>query len=138
MTIRAKWTLGCLASVLALAIVACSSPSGSPRAAAEAFLDAHYVRIDLEAARAFCAGLALEKLEREIALLKDHEEASAAERPRVTYRLEEAHDADERAQYAYELAVHPTGTDPFHKLIVLSLRDEGSGWRVSNYSESDR
>ena len=138
MTTRVKGTLALLGLLLLLVPVACKSPTGSPRAAAEAFLDAHYVRIDLEAARAFCAGLALEKLEREIALLKDHAEPSAGERPRVTYRLEEGNDAAERAQYAYELSVHTTGSDPFQKLIVMSLRNEGGGWHVSNYSESDR
>jgi hypothetical protein len=133
-----RTALATISLLLALAPLACTSPTGSPRAAAEAFLDAHYVRIDLEAARAFCAGLALEKLEREIALIKDHAEPSAGERPRVTYKLEDSNDAAERAQYAYVLSVHTTGSDPFHKLIVMSLRNEGSGWHVSNYSESDR
>ena len=122
----------------ALALAACTNPGDSPRAAAEAFLDAHYVRIDLEAARPHCAGLALDKLEREIALTANNPEALAMERPRVTYRMEDGRDAEGRASYAYELTVHPTGSDPFHKLVVLSLRDEGGGWRVANYSESDR
>jgi hypothetical protein len=134
-TLQSMWSL--LPAAL-LAITACTGPSDSPRAAAEAFLDAHYVRIDLEAARPFCAGLALDKLEREIALTENNPEALAVERPHVTYRLEEARDVGDRASYAYELAVHPTGTDAFQKLVVMSLRNEGSGWRVSNYSESDR
>jgi hypothetical protein len=125
--------------VAALALVAaCRAPSGSPRAAAEAFLDAHYVRIDLEAARPFCVGLALDKLEKEIALLANNAEAAAVERPRVTYSLEQGDDTAERAQYAYDLVVHPSGMDAFHKLVVLSLRKENGEWRVSNYSESDR
>ncbi len=126
------------AGLLAIAIAACRPPAGTPRAAAEGFLDAHYVRIDLEAAKPFCVGLALEKLEREIALLADNAEAAAIERPRVTYSLEQSSDAGERAQYAYDLAVHPSGVDAFHKVIVLSLRNESGAWRVANYAESDR
>ena len=132
---RSKLVL--LAAVLA-AVPACHAPSGTPRAAAEGFLDAHYVRIDLEAARPFCVGLALDKLEKEIALLKDNAEAAAIERPRVTYSLEQGKDGEASAQYAYDLVVHPGGVDPFHKLIVVSLRSENGEWRVSNYSESDR
>ncbi len=123
---------------LALASAACTAPTGSPRAAAEGFLDAHYVRINLEAARPFCASLALEKLEREIALVENNPDAATAERPHVTYRLEEARDAGVRAQYAYDLAIHPSGMDAFHKLIVLSLTSENGEWRVSNFTESDR
>ena len=107
--------------VVALTAAACTSPTGSSRGTAEAFLDAHYVRITLEAARPFVAGLALEKLEKEIALVENNPDAASAERPRVTYRMEEARDAGTRAHYAYELAIHPTGMDPFHKLVVLSL-----------------
>lgn len=138
MTNRSLSPILTLLPVAALALTACTDPGDSPRAAAEAFLDAHYVRIDLEAARALCIGLALDKLEREIALTANNPEASAMERPRVTYRMEEGRDAEGRESYAYELTVHPTGTDAFHKLIVMSLRDEGGGWRVANYAESDR
>jgi len=123
---------------VALMSAACTAPTGSPRAAAEGFLDAHYVRIDLEAARPFCASLALEKLEREIALVENNPDAATAERPRVTYRLEEARDAGTRAHYAYELAIHPSGMDAFRKLIVLSLASENGEWRVANFTESDR
>lgn len=132
---RSKLVL--LAAALAAA-AACHAPSGTPRAAAEGFLDAHYVRIDLEAARPFCVGLALDKLEKEIALLADNAEAAAIERPRVTYSMEQGSDTETRAQYAYQLVVHPSGVDPFHKLVVLSLRNDKGAWRVSNYSESDR
>lgn len=124
--------------VAALTAAACTSPTGSSRGAAEAFLDAHYVRITLEAARPFVAGLALEKLEREIKLVENNPDAAAAERPRVTYRMEEARDAGTRAHYAYELTIHPSGMDPFPKLVVLSLTNENGEWRVTNFSDSDR
>ena len=56
----------------------------------------------------------------------------------MTYRLEEERDAGTRAHYAYELAIHPSGMDPFHKLVVLSLTSENGEWRVTDFSDSDR
>jgi hypothetical protein len=123
---------------LCVALAACATPGSTPRATAEAFLDAHYVRIDLEAGREYCTGLALEKLAKEIALTHDIEIGEDTRRPRVTYSLVEFEDADDRAHYAYELAIAPGGADTFRKVIVVSLRKEDGGWRVSNYTESDK
>lgn len=126
---------------LAFAVAAatgCKAAGESPRATAEAFLDAHYVHIDLEAARPHCVGLALDKLDKEVALTRDAEIDAETRKPRVTYRIEESNDATDRAQYAYVLEIHPEGADVFRKLVVLTLRKEPEGWRVSNYAESDR
>jgi hypothetical protein len=125
-------------ALAALSAVGCNSAGGTPRSAAEAFLDAHYVGIDLEAARPLCVGLALDKLDKEVALVRDAAIDAETRQPRVTYRIEESRDGADRAQYAYVLDIHPDGADIFHKLVVLSLRREGEGWRVSNYTESDR
>jgi hypothetical protein len=115
------------------------TPSGeSPRATAEAFLDAHYVDIDLEAARPLCTGLALDKLDKEVALTRDAAIDAETRKPRVTYRLEESSDDADRAQYAYILEIHADGADVFRKLVLLSLRKDAEGWRVSNYTESDK
>lgn len=117
---------------------ACTPAGESPRATAEAFLDAHYVRIDLEAARVLCAGLALDKLEKELALTRDAAIDAETRQPRVTYSIEESREGADRAQYAYALEIHPDGADVFRKLVVLTLRREAPGWRISNYTESDR
>jgi hypothetical protein len=133
---RIMRTLLTLALVVSV-VSACSRPADSPKAAAQAFLDTHYVSIDLEASRAFCVGLALDKLEREIELTRDNPMGADTRRPRISYKLHEADDAPDRAQYAYHLEVHPGGADVFRKLVVISMRRESEGWRVSNYSESD-
>jgi len=121
-----------------IAVFGCTPAGESPRATAEAFLDAHYVDIDLEAARPLCAGLALDKLDKEVALTRDAAIDAETRKPRITYRIEESRDDADRAQYAYVLEIHPDGADVFRKLILLSLRKEADGWRVSNYTESDK
>jgi hypothetical protein len=121
-----------------IAVLGCTPAGDSARATAEAFLDAHYVDIDLEAARPLCVGLALDKLEKEVALTHDAAIDAETRKPRVTYRIEESRDDADRAQYAYVLEIHPDGADTFRKLVLLSLRKEPDGWRVSNYTESDK
>lgn len=137
MTRAAKMLL--LVLVWTVATASGCTPAGeSPRATAEAFLDAHYVRIDLEAARTLCTGLALDKQEKELALTRDAVIDAETRQPRVTYSTEESREGADRAQYAYVLEIHPEGADVFRKLVVLTLRREGQAWRVSNYTESDR
>ena len=76
-----------LVSIVLLAVATtagCTSRGSAAQATAEAFLDAHYVHIDLEAGRALCAGLALEKVEKEIALTRDTPIGEDTRRPRVS------------------------------------------------------
>jgi hypothetical protein len=127
-----------LLAATTLAAAGCTPAGDSARATAEAFLDAHYVDIDLEAARPLCAGLALDKLEKEVALTRDAAIDAETRQPRVTYRIEESRDGADRAQYAYVLEIHPDGADVFRKLVVLSLRNEAGSWRITNYTESDK
>ena len=139
---RASTILALILSALlawtSAAVTGCTPAGDSPRATAEAFLDAHYVHIDLEAARPLCVGLALDKLDKEVALTRNATIDAETRKPRVTYRVEESRDGADRAQYAYILEIHADGADIFRKLVVLTLRDEGAGWRVSNYTESDK
>jgi hypothetical protein len=135
---RATLILALLLFWTAFAATGCTPAGESPRATAEAFLDAHYVHIDLEAARPLCVGLALDKLDKEVALTRDAQIDAETRKPRITYRIEESRDGSDRAQYAYVLEIHPDGADIFRKLVVLTLRNESAGWRVSNYTESDK
>ena len=116
---------------------ACQTPGTSARATAEAFLDAHYVRIDLEGSRALSSGLALSKIDKEIALTEDQEITDETRQPRINYRLEHAAEGDGSAQFAYELTIRAAGIDPFRKLVMITVRNEHGAWTVTNYNESD-
>jgi hypothetical protein len=121
-----------------VAMTGCTRAGETPRATAEAFLDAHYVHIDLEAARPLCVALALDKLEKEVELTSGAKIDEDTRKPRITYRIQQSNDGSDRAQYAYVLEIHPDGAEVFRKLVVLTLRREPGGWRISNYAESDR
>jgi hypothetical protein len=120
-----------------LAIAGCSRPGQAPRATAEAFLDAHYVRIDLPAAQALASGLARDKIEKEIALTKDNRIDGETMQPRVNYTLQRADEAELAALYAYELTIRAPGVEPFYKVVTVTVRHADGAWSVTNYSEGD-
>lgn len=130
-------TRAVVAAALASAVLACSQPGSSARATAEAFLDAHYVRIDLDQTRELVSGLAKDKVEKEILLTKDQHIDGETLQPRVNYKLHRADEAGAAAQYAYELTIRPPGVDPFAKLVMVTVRNDAGAWSVTNYNESD-
>lgn len=105
------------------------------RGAAEAFLDRHYVEIDLPGSRDYTVGLARRKVDERIRLTSGHSIDAGTRKPRVYYSLLERREAGEGAAFVYDLAVRPEGADEFHRRILVRVRREGPGWRVSNYVE---
>ncbi len=128
--------LGSILAVL-LVLASCQVAPDSARAQAEAFLDAHYVAIDLAASRALCSGLALDKVEREIELTSKVSIQGDTHKPRINYSFSEARESPDRVQFVYELSVRVAGLEPFTKIVMLTLRSDDGSWSVSNYGESD-
>jgi len=124
-----------LASLLVVG-VACSKPGETPRATAEAFLDAHYVHIDLDSSRALTSGLARAKVDKELELTADVEIDAETLKPRITYALQEERASDAAAQYSYELTIRPPGLEPFTRLVTLTVRPSDGNWSVTNYNDS--
>ena len=122
---------------LSLFAAACSDPGSAARPTAEAFLDAHYVDIDLERAKGLVDGLARDKIDKEIQLTEGQEISGETLRPHVGYKLQRADEKGELAVYAYELTIRAPGSDPFRKLVTLTVRDTKDVWAVTNYAESD-
>ena len=128
---------GPFAIACALGLTACARPSGGPRGVAEAFLDAHYVRIDLQASRAFCSGLALSKIEHELELTRGVSVGEDTLKPHVHYRLEREREEPAHALYAYELTVRPPGSESFRRVVMLTVRDREGAWTVTNYDDGE-
>lgn len=124
-------------AVLSAGLLACSRPGSSPRGTAEAFLDAHYVRIDLAAAEELASGLARDKIANEIALTRDQQIDGETLQPRVNYKLQRVAETDTAAQYAYMLTIRPPGTDVLSKVVTVTVRNTSGQWSVTNYSEGD-
>jgi hypothetical protein len=130
-------TVGLLAIALSLALPSCSRPAEDARGVAEAFLDAHYVRIDLDGSKALCTGLALSKVEREIELTRDIAVGEDTLKPHVSYKIQREREAPTHAVYAYQLSVRPPGSDPFERVVTLTVRDQEGAWKVSNFDDGE-
>ena len=120
----------------AVGMAACGADPASPRGAAERFLDAHYVHIDLPAALPFTSGLARQKVEAEIALVQGVTIDESTRKPTVHYTLLEEHpEGPEVVRLVYRGRVIPEGADAFERRWMLTVRRDADGWRVSNYQE---
>jgi len=127
-----------LAFALLLLLPACQSDPHSARGVAERFLDAHYVEINLQAAKPYCTGLALSRLEDEIRLTDGQPIDESTRKPLVHYRLvEEKPRGEKSVSFLYETTISVNGAGEFTKKILLTMRQSEQGWRVVNYSEFD-
>jgi hypothetical protein len=121
-----------------LSLLACQSDPNSAQGVAERFLDAHYVTIDLQAAKMYCAGLALSRVEDEIRLTTGYLIDESTQQPRVNYRLlEERPRGEKNISFLYTATFSVDGAGQFDKKVLLTLRQGAEGWRVVNYSEFD-
>jgi hypothetical protein len=125
------------AALLAVVLAAACRPDpATPRGAAERFLDAHYVRIDLPAALEFTAGVARHKVENEIRLVEGQPIDDSTRKPTVHYRLLETHpDGEQAVSYLYRANITIEDADRFERRWLVTVRRDETGWRVTNYQE---
>ena len=122
-----------------LAILSCRPDPSTPRGTAERFLDAHYVHIDLPAALPFTSGLARQKVESEIELVRGVEIDDTTRKPSVHYTLlEERPDGTQAVSYLYRGRIAVDGADGFERRWLVTVRQEPDGWRVTNYQEFEQ
>lgn len=127
-----------LISLATLALVGgCSGDSDSARDVGDAFVDAHYVRINLQASKELCRGVAREKVEREIALTAEIEIEQDTQRPRIYYEIHEEREVGDSVRLIYELSIRAPGLDPYEKFTVVTVRATDGVWAVTNYIEMD-
>ena len=121
-----------------LMLRACKPDPNTAQGTAEGFLDAHYVGIDLSAAKAYCTGFARSRVEEEIRLTADQVIDASVRQPRVYYQLvEETPRGEASVAFLYTADFEVDGAGRFTKKILLTLRHQEDGWRVVNFSEYD-
>jgi len=122
--------------VLALLAAGCAPDPATPRGTAERFLDAHYVRIDLQGALEFTTGLARRKVEDELRLVQGQAIDETTRKPSVHYRLLEEHpDGAEAVRYLYHGSIAIEDADRLERRWLVTVRLAGGSWRVTNYEE---
>jgi hypothetical protein len=127
------------AALVATLLVAGACTSDDPaRAAAERFVDAYYVEIDLREAREEAAGLARAKVERNMKLIEGMAPPEDIARPRVHYRFLEQQDSSRgRRGFLYELTISFDGGDQVQRRTVVTVGEEGGAWHAVNFQEVD-
>ena len=124
------------ALIAAAASVACRADPSTARGTAERFLDAHYVEIDLPEALPYTSGVARQKVEHELDLVKGQTIDDTTYKPIVRYTFLEEHPDDEGGtKFLYRGKILVDGTDGFERRWLVTVRQEAQGYRVTNYQE---
>ena len=124
-------------SVLSAVGFGCARDLRTARGVAEAFLDEHYVRIDLQKAKEYTIGLALQKVDDEIRLTSGQLIDASTRKPRVHYRFLEKRESLQRATFVYEGTIQVEDAPVFTRRWMVTARKEGERWLVSNFTEYD-
>ena len=128
------------AAVLFLAIAllsTCGRDLHTARGVVEEFVDQHYVRIDLQKAKEYVVGLALEKINEEIRLTSGQAIDASTRKPRIHYKLLEKKEGEQRASFLYEGTIEAEDAPAFTRRWLVAARKEDNQWRVSNFTEYD-
>ena len=120
---------------LVAAMAACRAAEGTPRAAAEDFLDAQYVRIDLQSSLKKTDGLASHKVREELRLTQGLDAPAEENKPRVHYSLLSDRRDGEETAFVYRLTISPVGSEPFTRDVIVTVGKRDDAYRVTNYME---
>jgi hypothetical protein len=125
-----------MGTLVASALAACGPDPSTARGTAERFLDAHYVTIELASALPYTSGLARQKVEREMELVKGVPIDDTTVKPIVRYRLiKEDRDPAGANHFLYRGTIVVDGDDGFDRQWLVTVRHEEEGFRVTNYQE---
>jgi hypothetical protein len=130
-------TRAAVLSTVLLVVTACRSAPDTPRGTAERFVDEHYVRIDLEAAKAYCTGLALQKLEEEKRLTEGQVIDTSTRMPTVRYKVISEKQSEVDATYVFAATIQVEGAGSLSRRWIVTVRRTDVGWKVANFKEFD-
>lgn len=115
----------------------CRADEKSSLGVAERFVDQHYVQIDLEAAKPFCTGVALKKLQDEQRLTQGQTIDESTRKPTVRYRLIQKSDEPDQGSFIFEGTIQVEDAGQFVRKWLVTTRRDDAGWKVSNFEEFD-
>ncbi len=121
--------------LLAVLVGACRRDLRSAQGVVEEFVDQHYVNINLQKAKEYSVGLALEKINEEIRLTSGQAIDASTRKPRIHYRLLEKKEGERRASFLYEGTIRAEDAPEFTRRWLIVARKEGDQWQVSNFTE---
>ena len=118
-------------------MLACSNRN-TPRAVSEDFIYNYYQHADQQAALQLSHGLAAEKLEDEIARVREVRQPGEKidEMPKMEYELIGKEEATTHALFNYRLTIKNRGGTTTHtRNIVINTEEIDGRWKVVNFDE---
>ncbi len=119
----------------------CSHPKSPAGRVAWDFMDAYYVKADLQGAQRYCDGVALEKVQADAQLRDGLTIDKSAHHPRVTFKpldAETAQVSSDEAIFFYKVVVKPEMASEIEKKTRVKVRQrEGNVWKVTQFSDVD-
>ncbi|MBI1987377.1 MAG: hypothetical protein HYS70_03390 [Nitrospinae bacterium] len=121
-----------------LGLWACGPGASTPEGIARRFMDRYYVAIDLRGARELCTGLALSKIDQQLELTRGVEINLDTRKPDVRYRLVDFKERGKlRKVFLFEGEVRVPKAGTYKKRCLITLREKGGAWKVSNFADQD-
>ena len=122
--------------VLIFLMLACSNRN-TPRAVSEDFIYNYYQHADQAAALQLSHGLAAEKLEDEIARVREVRQPGEQieEMPKIEYELIGKEEDTTQALFNYRLTIETRGTTTHTRNIIINTEQIDGQWKVINFDE---
>jgi hypothetical protein len=122
---------------LTLAPTACS-PSSPSQQAAEKFMEAYYVQLNVPGALPLTEGLAKEKLQGQIQLLQGAGGPDPAQdKPQISYKLIN-HNAEDPHTATFVYEVRTNQKEVGKRMVFVKVRHEaGDRWVITQFTEND-
>lgn len=117
-------------------MLACSNRN-TPRAVSEDFIYNYYQHADQAAALQLSHGLAAEKLEDEIARVREIRGPGEQidEMPKIEYELIGSEESQTRVLFNYRLTINTRGTTTHTRNIVINTEQIDGRWKVVHFDE---
>ena len=120
------------------ALLAGCTPKNSARGVVDQFIEARYITIDHQRMQSLCSGLALDKIHDEMKLTEGQSIDQSTRKPVVHYSLQQTRNqAADRVTYLFKARIDVPEGGTFQKFWMITARESGGVWKVSNYSEYD-
>ena len=119
-----------------LLILACSNRN-TPRAVSEDFIYNYYQRADQAAALQLSHGLAAEKLEDEIARVREIRSPGQQmdEMPKIEYEAIGTEEDSTRVLFNYRLTIKNRGATTHTRNVIINTEQIDGRWKVVNFDE---
>jgi hypothetical protein len=115
-----------------------SAPAAPAEKTANAFMEAYYVRADLQEASALADGLALDKVSGSASLREGLAIDSAAQHPKVRFELSDSRAGRDEAEYLYDVDFRPEKSEAVRKTARIKVRLRDGRWKVTQFTDHER